>query len=99
MTKKELNLLQFAAGAAAEPSATPTEIARCEFGNANLGCEFLDDVPYGLLGYAFAPSCTRAAHTPEKPPRFNSGSLCPFVHQAIHPSRDGNGSDVTGLST
>jgi len=30
VTKKELNLLQFAAGGAAEPSATPTEIVDCE---------------------------------------------------------------------
>jgi len=71
---------------------------RCEFGNANPGCEFLDDVPYGLLRYTLAPSSTRATHTTEKPPRLNSGSLCPFVHQAVHPIRDGNSSDATGLS-
>ena len=98
MTKKELNLLQFAAGGAAEPSATPTEIVRCESGDADLGREFLDDVPHGLLRYAFPPNSTRATHTPEKPPRFNSGRLCPFVQQAEHPLRDRNGSDVTGLS-
>ena len=45
MPKKKLNLLQFTAGGAAEPSATSTEIMRCEFANANLGGELLDDVP------------------------------------------------------
>jgi hypothetical protein len=49
VAKKELNLLQFAAGGAAESSATSTEIVRREFGDANIGCEFLDDVPYGPL--------------------------------------------------
>jgi hypothetical protein len=42
--KKKLNLLQFAAGGAAEPSATSTEIVRREFANANLGGELLDDM-------------------------------------------------------
>jgi hypothetical protein len=73
VAKKELNLLQFAAGGPAEPSATATKIVGCEFSNANLGCEFLDDVPYGLLRYAFAPSSTRATHAPEKTPGLNSG--------------------------
>ena len=81
------------------PFGIAPKIVWCELGNTNLGCEFRDDVPYGLLRYAFAPSSTRAAHTPEKPPGFNSGSLCPFVDQAIHPSGDGNGSDVTCFST
>ena len=44
--EKKLNLLQFAAGGAAEPSATSPEIVRREFANANLGGELLDDVPY-----------------------------------------------------
>jgi hypothetical protein len=45
VAKKELNLLQFAAGGAAEPSATATEIVGCEFGDADLGGELLYDVP------------------------------------------------------
>jgi hypothetical protein len=70
---------------------------RGEFADARLCGEFLDDVPYGPLRYALAPSSTRATHTPEKP-RFNSDSFCPSVNQAIHPIRNRNGSDVTGLS-
>jgi hypothetical protein len=46
VAKKELNLLQFTAGGAAEPSATSTKIMRCEFGHADFGGELLDDVPY-----------------------------------------------------
>ena len=66
VTKKELNLLQFAAGAAAEPSATPTEIVRWEFGNANLGGELLDDMPDELFRYGFAPSSTGATDAPNE---------------------------------
>jgi hypothetical protein len=56
MPKKELNLLQFTAGGAAEPSATSTEIMRREFANANLGGELLDDVPDQLFCHSFAPN-------------------------------------------
>ena len=98
MAKKELNLLQFAAGSAAEPSATSTKIVRCEFGNANPGGELLDHVPDELFRYSFSPSSTGATHMPEKLTPVNSGRLCPFVQQAMHPIRDGNGSNVTGLS-
>ena len=98
MAKKELNQLQFSAGGAAEPNTASTETVRCEFGNANLGGELLDDVPNQLFRYSFAPSSTGATHTPEELPRLNSGSLCPFVQQALYPIRDGNGSNVTSLS-
>jgi hypothetical protein len=37
VAKKELNLLRFATGGAAEPSTASTEIVRCEFGNSNFG--------------------------------------------------------------
>jgi len=75
-----------------------TKIVRCEFGNANLGGELLDDVPDQLFRYSFAPSSTSATHMPEKLSRFNSGGLCPFVEQGMHPIRDGNGSNVASLS-
>ena len=58
MAKKELNLLQFAAGGAAEPSATSTEIVWREF-SAGLGGELLDDMPDELFSYSFAPNSTR----------------------------------------
>ena len=64
--KKKLNLLQFAAGGAAEPSATSTEIVRREFANANLGGELLDDVPDELFRYGFAPSSTGATDAPKE---------------------------------
>ncbi len=44
VAKKELNLLQFTAGGAAEPGATSTKIIRCEFGHSDFGDD--DDVPY-----------------------------------------------------
>ena len=75
MAKKELNLLQFAAGGPAEPSATSPEIVRCQFGDANLGGELLDDVPDELFRYSFSPSSTSATHMPEDPTRANFGRL------------------------
>ena len=68
MAKKELNLLQFAAGRAAEPSATSTEIVRCEFGNANLGGELLDDMPDQLFRHNVAPNSASAAHSRKRLP-------------------------------
>ena len=85
MAKKELNLLQFAAGGAAEPSATTTEIVRREFVNANLGGELLDDVPDELFRHSFAPSSAGATHTPEELPSVNPRGLCPVVQHAMHP--------------
>ena len=98
MAKKELNLLQCAAGGAAEPGATATKIVRCELGNANPGGELLYDVPDELFRNSLSPCSTGATHTPEKLAPVNSGRLCPFVQQAMHPIRDGNGSNVTSLS-
>jgi hypothetical protein len=59
VAKKELNLLQFAAGGAAEPSATTAEIVRREFVNADLGGEPLDNVPDELFRYSVAPELCR----------------------------------------
>ncbi len=66
MAKKELNLLQFAAGGAAEPSATSTEIVRRQFGDANLGGELLDDMPDELFRYGFTPSSTGTTDAPNE---------------------------------
>ena len=77
MPEQELNLLQLSAGGAAEASATSAEIMRREFAHANLGGEFLDDVPHQLFGNSFAPDSARAAHSPEEAARANSGSRRP----------------------
>jgi hypothetical protein len=98
VAKKKLNLLQFAAGSAAEPSASSTEIVRCELVDASLSGELLDDVPDELFRYSFSPGSPSATHVPKKLTRFNSSRMCLFVQQAMHPIRDGNGSNVTSLS-
>src|SRR4051794_9666347 len=71
VAQKKLNLLQFASGGAAEPSATSTEIVRREFANANLGGELLDDVPDELFRHSFAPNLAGAAYTPEETTRLD----------------------------
>jgi hypothetical protein len=93
-----LNLLQFTASGAAEPSASSMEVVRGTFFNANLGSEFLHDMPDELFRYSFASSSTGATHTPEKFPRMNSGDLSPVVQHAMHPIWNGNRSNVTCLS-
>ena len=55
MAKQELNLLQFAAGGAAQASATSTEVVGRKFADANLGGELLNDMPNELFRYRFAP--------------------------------------------
>ena len=96
--KKKLNLLQLAAGGTAEASATSTEIVGRKFADADLAGELLDDMPDELFRYSFAPNSTCATHPPEKATRANSGRRCPVIQQAMHPIRDGNGSNVTTLS-
>ena len=98
MPKKKLNLLQFAAGGAAEPSATSAEIVRREFANANLGGELLDDVPDEFFRYSFAPNFARAAYAPKKSTDIDSGRRRPVIQQLRHPIRNGDGSNVTSLS-
>ena len=98
MAKKELNLLQFAAGGTAEASAASTEVVGCKFADANFGGELLHDMPDELFRYSFAPNSTCATHPPEKVARANSGGPCPVIQKAMHSIRDGNGPNVTTLS-
>lgn len=99
MAKKELNLLQFAAGGAAEPSATTTEIVRREFVNANLGCELLDDMP-DELSVTASPQALPALLTRRK--SFPASIPADFVQSSSTPctqsARDRNGSNVTSSS-
>ena len=55
MAKKELNLLQFAAGGTAEASATSTKVVGGKFADANFGGELLHDMPDELFRYSFGP--------------------------------------------
>jgi hypothetical protein len=66
VAKEKLNLLQFAAGGAAEASATSSEIMRREFTNANLDGERFDDVPDQLFRHGLAPNSACTAHAAEK---------------------------------
>ena len=68
MAKKELNLLQFAAGGTAEASAASTEVVGCKFADANFGGELLHDMPDELFRYSFAPNSTCGTHPPERLP-------------------------------
>jgi hypothetical protein len=77
VAKKELNLLQFAAGGTAEPGATPTEVVGRDFADTNLGGELLHDMPHEPFRYRFAPDSPCATHAPEKAARANSCGPCP----------------------
>jgi hypothetical protein len=98
VSKKELNMLQFAASGTTEASATPTEVVGRKFADADLGGEFLHDMPDELFRYRFAPNSACATHPPEKAARGNSCNPCPVIQKAMHPIRDGNGPNVTTLS-
>src|ERR1700754_1413669 len=86
--KKKLNLLQFAAGGATEPSATSTEIVRRELANTNLGGELLDDVPDELFRHSFAPNLPGAAYTPKEITGIDSGRRRPVIQQPGYPFRN-----------
>ena len=94
---KKLKLLQLAAGGAAEPSATSTEIVRCEFANANLGGELLDDVPDQLFRHIFAPNLAGAAYTPKETTGIDSGLRRLFIHKPGHPIWNRDGSNMPSL--
>ncbi len=51
-----------------------------------------------LFRYSFAPSSTGATDPSKELSRLDARSFCPFVKQTVDPLRDGNGSNVTGLS-
>jgi hypothetical protein len=72
---------------------------RREFRDADLCGEFLDDMPDKLFCYSVAPSSASAADTTEEMPRFNASSPCPFGQLSIHPVWNGNGANVTSLSS
>ena len=99
MPKEKLNLLQFATGGAAKPSAASTEIVRREFANANLGGELLDDVPDELFRHSFAPNLAGAAHTAKETTGSDSSCRGPVIQKTGYPIRDGDGSNVTGFPT
>ena len=95
--KKKLNPLQFAAGGAAEPSATSAKVVRCKFANANLGGELLDDVPDQLFRHRFAPDLAGAAYTPKQTAGLDSSRRRPVIQKPRHPVRNWDGSNVTSL--
>ena len=97
--EKKLNLFQFAAGGAAEPSATSAEIVRREFANANLGGELLDDVPDELFRHSFAPNLAGAAYTPEETTGLDPSRRRPVIQNLGHPVRNWDSSNVTTLPT
>jgi hypothetical protein len=99
VAKKKLNLLQFATGGTAQPATTSADVMRCEFRDADLCGEFLNDVPDKLFCYSVAPGSASAADTTEEMPRFDTRSLRPFAQLRIHPIWNGNGENVASLSS
>lgn len=87
-----------AASGPTQAGATSTKIERREFGDADLGRKFLDNVPDEFFRHRFAPNFASAAHATEKAGTDDSSSLHPVVQETLHPTRDWHGSNVTSLS-
>jgi hypothetical protein len=66
VAKKELNLLQLAAGGTAEASATSAEVVGRKFADANLGRQTPSRYARRAFRYSFTPSSTCATHPPGK---------------------------------
>jgi hypothetical protein len=56
-------------------------------------------VPDQLFGHSFTPNSASAAHPPEETAHVDTGGRGPFIQQAMHPLRNGNGPNVTGLAS
>jgi hypothetical protein len=98
VTKQELNLLQLAPGGSTKPGAASAQIVRRELAYADFGSKLFDDVPYELFRDLFAPNFASTTYTAEEAAGSDSSRLRPFVQQILNPIRNGDGSEVPGLT-
>ena len=97
VAEEELDLLQFAAGCATEPSATPPKIVRPKLAHTDFRRKLFDDVPNELLRHHFAPNRPSATHAAEEAATGDSSGLHPVIEETAHQVRDRDGSNVTTL--
>jgi hypothetical protein len=81
MPEEELDLLQFAAGGAAQSGTASAQVVRREVAEPRLFRELLNDVPGKFLGHPVSPSLAATAHTTE---HLNSATSC---RRSPHASR------------
>jgi len=88
-TEEELDLLQFAAGGAAQSGTASAQVVRRELADACLFRELLNDVPGKFLGHPVSPSRAGTAHTTEHLSSLESCSFDPRAEFAIDQSGTG----------
>jgi hypothetical protein len=99
VAEEKLDLLQLATSGTTEPSATPPEIMRREFAHSDFPGELLDDVPDEFLRHPLAPNLASAAHAAEEATTGDFSSFHPLIEETPHPIGDGDGPNMTSLTT
>ena len=95
MPKQELYLFQLTADCMAESGARSSKVVRREFRHLQFLGVHLNYVPDHFLSHPIPPNCPCPADATKQ---FARGDLCcckPFVEELLHPSGNGNGSNVS----
>jgi hypothetical protein len=98
MPEEELDLLQFAAGGAAQSGTASAQVVRRELAAPCLFRDLLNDVPGKFLGHPVSPSFAGAAHTTEHLSSLESCSFDPRAEFAIDPVWDRHRPDMAALA-
>ena len=98
MSKKKLDLLQFAARRMAETGERPPQVMRGKRLDVGSLCAGLNNVPNHILRDAVAPNRAVFADRPEQLAADNGNALCPCVERVLDPDRNGNRPHAAGLA-
>jgi hypothetical protein len=85
VTEKQLDLLELAAGCAAELGASASQVMRRETGNSNCLCVVLEHLPHNLLAQAFTSRPASAGHRPEDVALRQPRRRCPSIERHLDP--------------
>ena len=98
VSKKKLDLFQFAARSVAQTGARPSQVMRgkrLEVGSLRAG---LNNVPNDILRDAVAPNHAVLADRPEQLTADDGNALCPCVERVLDPDGNGNRPHTAGLA-
>ncbi|HTF70799.1 MAG TPA: hypothetical protein VK638_49825 [Edaphobacter sp.] len=98
MPKKELNLLQLAAGLMAKTGTSPTKVVRRERLDLTSLRFLLHDTPNDLGAESVTPNPASLVDRTKERAGCNSGGRHPDVNSSFHPVRNRDGSYVAALA-
>src|ERR1019366_3186736 len=98
MAEQELDLLEFAAGGAAEFGAGAAGIVRGELGLADSGAVAPDHLPDGVLADPAREHPAALVHGTKDRTGLDAGTLEPVIEQQLDPGRHGHGAQALALT-